>query len=123
MGALSARVTILVNYCALKSKNNKQKCGWNSNNWEGITQQDYYFKTALRNHHKTWAETTNYAVYNLPVCHLPYLIHKVSALGVKPLVACRNIILTNKGTVIKRKCIRSTGDATLRSSIIFRRIL
>jgi len=32
------------------------------NGWELIAQQDSYFKTDLRNHHKTWTQTTNYAV-------------------------------------------------------------
>ena len=32
------------------------------NGWELIAQQDNYFKTDLRNHHKTWTQTTNYAV-------------------------------------------------------------
>ena len=32
------------------------------NGWELIAQQDSYFKTDLRNHHKTWMQTTNYAV-------------------------------------------------------------
>ena len=32
------------------------------NGWELIVQQDSYFKTDLRNHHKTWTQTTNYAV-------------------------------------------------------------
>ena len=31
------------------------------NGWELIAQQDSYFKTDLRNHHKTWTQTTNYA--------------------------------------------------------------
>ena len=32
------------------------------NGWELIAQQDNYFKTDLRNHHKTWTQATNYAV-------------------------------------------------------------
>ena len=32
------------------------------NGWELIAQQDSYFKTDLRNHHKTWTQATNYAV-------------------------------------------------------------
>ena len=32
------------------------------NGWELIAQQDSYFKTDLRNQHKTWTQTTNYAV-------------------------------------------------------------
>ena len=32
------------------------------NGWELIAQQDSYFKIDLRNHHKTWTQTTNYAV-------------------------------------------------------------
>ena len=32
------------------------------NGWELIAQQDSYFKTDLRNHHKAWTQTTNYAV-------------------------------------------------------------
>ena len=32
------------------------------NGWELIAQQDSYFKTDLRNHHKTWTKATNYAV-------------------------------------------------------------
>ena len=32
------------------------------NDWELIAQQDSYFKTDLRNHHKTWTQATNYAV-------------------------------------------------------------
>ena len=32
------------------------------NGWELIAQQDSYFKTDLRNHYKTWTQTTNYAV-------------------------------------------------------------
>ena len=32
------------------------------NGWALIVQQDSYFKTDLRNHHKTWTQATNYAV-------------------------------------------------------------
>ena len=32
------------------------------NGWELIAQQDSYFKTDLRNHHKTWTQATNYTV-------------------------------------------------------------